>query len=153
MVSSRAIASALPLLLLAGCSASPPVRETIYSPCHIIGTSDWKAEVELFPTSSPIPYVRRKLVVTGKITTDPGFYRVALDQGPVSRLDDPVQQVLVRTEGAAQGGAPVTHNVRGVFSAMKRYGGVAIRCGDGIVAEIREVTIPPRDKGENPFRF
>jgi hypothetical protein len=30
---------------------------------------------------------------------------------------------------------------------------VAIRCGDGIIAEIRDVPAPPRQKGENPWRL
>ena len=105
------------------------------------------------PTSSPIPYLRRRLVVTGKVTTAAG-YQASIDEGPVSRLDEPVQQVLVRTEGSPEpGAAPVTHNVRGVFDAMKSYGGVSIRCGDGIVAEIAEVPVPPRQEGEDPFRL
>jgi hypothetical protein len=150
---ARAASAALLLCLAAGCSVSPPVEETIYSTCHVLGSSDWKAGVELYSTSSPIPYVRRRLVVTGRVTTAPGVF-ASIAEGPVARLDDPVQQVLVRTEGRPEsGGAPVTQTVRAVFPAMKRYGGIAIRCGDGIIAEIRDVTIPPRDKGENPFRW
>jgi hypothetical protein len=144
-------ALALLLLLPAACSTvAPPVKETIYSSCHVLGSSDWKAEVEVFTaSSSPIPYLRRRLVVTGKVTTAAGV-SASLADGPVSRLDEPVQQVLVRTEGAAQaGGAPVTQQVRGSFPAIRRYGGIAIRCGDGIIAEIRDVAMPPRKKGEN----
>jgi len=146
-------ALALPLLLPAACTIDGPVPETIYSACHVLGSSDWKAHVEFDPTASPVPYLRRKLVVTGKVTTA-GGYSASLDPGPVSKLDEPVQQVMVRTEGSAvAGAAPVTHDVRGVFPGLKRYGGVAIRCGDGIIAEIRDVPAPPRDKGENPFRL
>lgn len=147
-------AALIPLLVLpAGCISTAPVPETIYSACHVLGSSDWKAQVEISSTASPVPYLRRKLVVTGKVTTAGGYY-ASIDQGPVSRLDEPVQQVLVRTEGSAEAGAaPVTHNVRAVFPALKRYGGVAIRCGDGIIAEIRDVPAPPRQKGENPWRF
>ncbi|HEX9965973.1 MAG TPA: hypothetical protein VGB04_13440 [Allosphingosinicella sp.] len=149
----RRAALALALALPAGCISTAEVPETIYSACHVLKTSDWKAQVELFPNSSPIPYVRRKLVVTGKVTTAAG-YSASIDEGPVSRLDEPVQQVLVRTEGRPEAGAaPVTHNVRGVFTAMKSYGGVSIRCGDGIIAEIAEVPVPPRQEGEDPFRL
>jgi hypothetical protein len=149
----RRSAIALLLLLPAGCALDGPVRETGYAPCHVLGSSDWKAHVEIFATESPVPFLRRKLVVTGKVRTAAGYY-ASLAQGPVSRLDEPVQQVRVRTEGSAEpGGAPVVHNVRGVFPAMKRYGGVAIRCGDGIIAEIRDVPAPPREKRENPWRF
>lgn len=138
------------LLPLAACV--PTLEpEPIYSACRVLGSSDWKARVETYPSSSPIPFVRRRLVVTGKVTTAGGYY-VSLDEGPVERLDDPVQQILVRTEGSAgAGAAPETHNVRAVIPALDHYGGVAIRCGDGIIAEIRNVPIPPREKGENPF--
>jgi hypothetical protein len=144
-------ALALVLALPAGCALDGPVRDTSYAPCHVLGSSDWKAQVEFSSTSSPIPYLTRKLVVTGKVTTAAG-YHARLAEGPVARLDKPIQQVRVRTEGSAQpGGAPVVHTVRGVFPAIERYGGVAIRCGDGIIAEIKEVPAPPRDKRENPF--
>jgi len=149
----RRSALALVLMLPAGCALDGPVRDTGYSACHVLGSSDWKAHVEIFPTASPIPYLRRKLVVTGKVTTAGGYY-ASLGEGPVSRLDEPVQQVMMRTEGSAEpGAAPVVHNVRGVFPAMERYGGVAIRCGDGIIAEIRDVPAPPRQKRENPFSW
>ena len=151
MIHSRLRASLAALLLLPGaCAVNTSVPKGVYSPCHVLGSSDWKAHVEAVPNATPKPYVRRKLVVTGKVTTAGGGFYVSLAEGPVSRLDDPVQQVLVRTEGSAQAGArPVVHNVRGVFPALSHYGGVAIRCGDGIIAEIRDVPIPPREKGEN----
>ena len=145
-----ALAAFLPL---AACVPTP-APEPIYSACRVLGSSDWKARVETYPTASPIPYLRRRLIVTGKVTTAGDGFDVSLAEGPVERLDDPVQQVLVRTEGSARAGAaPVTHNVRGVFPALDHYGGVAIRCGDGIIAEIRDVPIPPREKGEDPFRL
>ena len=149
----RRAALALILVAPAGCALDGPVREVGYAPCHVLGSSDWKAHVEIFPTASAIPFLRRKLIVTGKVTTASGYY-ASLAEGPVARLDDPIQQVRVRTEGSpAAGGAPVVHEVRGVFPAMKRYGGVAIRCGDGIIAEIRDVPAPARQKRENPWRF
>ena len=147
-------AAAILLLLPAACIVDTPVPEKIYSACHVTGSSDWKARVEIFPSSHPKPIRPRRLVVTGKVTTLGGGFHVSLAEGPVSRLDEPVQQILVRTEGSEEAGAaPVTHNVRGIFPAMKSYGGVAIRCGDGIIAEIRDVPVPPRDKGEDPFRL
>ncbi|HYI40729.1 MAG TPA: hypothetical protein VE053_10455 [Allosphingosinicella sp.] len=137
----------------AACALDGPVRDVSYSACHVLGSSDWKAEVEITSTSSPIPFLTRKLVVTGKVTTASGYF-VSLAEGPVARLDEPIQQVRVRTEGSAEpGGAPVVHDVRVVVPAIKRYGGVAIRCGDGIIAEIRDVPAPPRQKRENPWRF
>lgn len=149
----RRAALALLLAIPAGCALDGPIRETGYAPCHVLGSSDWKAEVEFSSTSSPIPYLTRKLVVTGKVTTARGVY-ASLAEGPVARLDDPIQQVRVRTEGAAEpGGGSVVHDVRIAVPAIKRYGGVAIRCGDGIIAEVREVPVPPRDKNENPWRL
>jgi hypothetical protein len=137
------------LLILSSCiPMSAP--EPVYSACRVLGSSDWQARVETYPSASPKPFLRRRLVVTGKVVTAGAGIYVGLAEGPVSRLDDPVQQVLVRTEGSPEaGGAPTAHRVRGVFPALDRYGGVAIRCGDGIIAEIRTVTIPPREKGEN----
>jgi hypothetical protein len=151
LIRPRAALAAL-LFLPAACAVNPPVPETIYSSCHVLGSSGWKAAVEFDATASPIPYLRRKLVVTGKVTTAAGLY-ASIAEGPVSHLDDPIQQVLVRIEGRAEAGAPVSHDVRAVFPALDRYGGVAIRCGDGIIAEIHDVPVPPRDKGENPFRL
>jgi hypothetical protein len=149
----RASALALILAVPAACSIDGPVRAFDYAPCQVLGSSDWKAHVEFSSTSSPIPYLTRKLVVSGKVTTASGL-QASLAQGPVARLDDPIQQVRVRTEGSAQpGGAPVVHEVRGVFPAIERYGGVAIRCGDGIIAQVRDVPVPPRDKYENPFTW
>lgn len=142
-------AALAPILGLSACIPSP-APEPIYSSCHVLGSSDWKARVEIYASASPKPYLRRRLIVTGRVMTAGSGVYVSLDKGPVSRLDDPVQQVLVRTEGSPQAGAaPVAHNVRGVFPALDHYGGVAIRCGDGIIAEIRDVTIPPREKGED----
>ena len=151
MIDRRLRASLAALLLLPGaCAVNTSVPKGLYAPCRVLGSSDWKAHVEVVPNSTPIPYLRRKLVVTGKVTTAGGGFYVSLVQGPVERLDDPVQQIIVRTEGSAEaGGAPVSHNVRGVFPALDHYGGVASRCGDGIIAEIRDVPIPPREKGEN----
>ena len=142
---------ALALALPTACALDGPIRDSDYAACHVLGSSDWKAQIEFSSTASPIPYLTRKLVVTGKVTTASG-YEASLAEGPVARLDEPIQQVRVRTEGSPEpGGAPVVHEVRGVFPAIDRYGGVAIRCGDGIIAEIREVPAPPRDKRENPF--
>jgi hypothetical protein len=149
----RVSALAFLLALPAGCAIDGPVRPDGYAPCHVLGSSDWKAHVEFSSTSSPIPYFTRKLVVTGKVKTASGLH-ASLAEGPVARLDEPIQQVRVRTEGSVvPGGPPVVHEVRGVFPAIERYGGVAIRCGDGIIAEIREVPVPPPHERENPFSW
>jgi hypothetical protein len=147
---SRLAAALGAALILPSCIPTPAPEPT-YSACRgVLGSSDWQARVELDPSSSPIPYVRRKLVVTGRVTTAGRGVYVSLEPGPVEKLDDPVQQVILRTEGSP-GGAPAVQNVRVRLPAIDRYGGVAVRCGDGIIAEIRDVTVPPRAKGENPF--
>jgi len=140
----RAALTALLLLLPAACAVNTSVPKAVYSPCHVLGSSDWQARVEIFPNNTPKPYLRRKLVVTGKVTTAAGVYP-SLAPGPVSRLDQPVQQIRVRTEGSAEAGAaPAVHNVRGVFPALKDYGGIELLCGDGIIGHIRDVPAPPR---------
>jgi hypothetical protein len=150
---TRGAVLALLIAIPAGCALDGPIRETEYAPCRVRGSSDWKAQVEFSSTSSPIPYLTRKLVVTGKVITTRGLY-ASLAEGPVARLDEPIQQVRVRTEGSAEpGGPPVVHQVRGEFPAIERYGGVAIRCGDGIIAEVRDVPAPPRHERENPFSW
>jgi hypothetical protein len=142
-------AALVAFLILPSCIPTPE-PEPIYSACRVLGSSDWRAHVEIYPSASPKPYLRRRLIVTGKVTTAGGGFYVSLAQGPVARLDDPVQQVMVRTEGSAEAGAaPVVHNVHGVFPALDHYGGVAIRCGDGIIAEIRDVPAPPHEKNED----
>ncbi len=147
MIRSRPPAALCALLILPSCIPTP-TPEPIYSACRgVLGSSDWQARVETYPNSTPIPFVRRRLVVSGKVTTAGGLY-VSLERGPVARLDDPVQQVLLRTEGSP-GGAPVVQNVRTTLPARDHYGAVAIRCGDGIIAEIKDVAIPPREKGED----
>ena len=135
------LAAALPL---AGCLMAPSLPERIYAPCHVAGSSDWKAHVEIFPSAHPKPILRRMLVVTGKVRVAAGA-GASLERGPVARLDEPVQQALVRAEAPIERGAPTEmRSVRGVFPALKRYGGVDIRCGDGIIAQITDVPIPPR---------
>jgi hypothetical protein len=144
---SRPVAALPALLILASCYPTP-VAETVYLPCHVLSSSDWKARVEIFPSAHPKPILRRRLIVTGKVIVAGNGYSVTLERGPVAKLEDPIQQVLVRTEGSLEADpVPVTHNVRAVLPALKRYGGVAIRCGDGLIGEIKDVPAPPRGKG------
>ena len=123
-----------------------PVPDPVYSRCDAVGSSGWAAEVQIFPSSHTKPIRRRMLVVTGKVQVPAGGYSVALERGPVARLEPPVQQMMIRTtapeEAATQ--ALTTHEVRAVVPALKRYGAVEIRCGDGVIARIRDVPQPPR---------
>lgn len=135
-----------PALLLAGCVEVP---ETIYSACHATETSAWRAEIELRPSAHNRPVMQRFLVVTGKVTVPSGGYSVSLAEGPVERSDPPIQQILIRTRppGGMATQALTTHDVRAEFPAMRRYGGLTIRCGDGTVGFVKSVEEPAADAG------
>ena len=136
------LAVILSLPLLAGaCLMLPVVEEHVYSTCHAVRSSDWSAHVERIPDHHNRPIYKPTLIVTGRVTVPSDGYSVSLDLGPVQKLDAPVQQILVRTvppsEPAAQALTDV--DVRGAFPALKRYGAVTIRCGDGTLAIIKPV--------------
>ena len=135
---------ALPLLALpSACLLGQPGTNIVYSPCHATGSRGWQAHVaRINVTTQKAPLHRTLLFVEGEVTA-PESDTVTLERGPVSQLDKPVQQIMLRTDGPGTG-APATHRVRGRFKALKRYGSVAIRCGDGIVGTIRDV--PRRDQ-------
>jgi hypothetical protein len=135
-----AAVAALPLLS-AGCLALPVVEETVYSPCHAVASSGWSAHVERIPDHHNRPLLKPTLIVSGRVTVPSGGYDVSLDLGPVQRLDRPVQQILLRTRPPS---GPATQaltdvEVRGAFPALKSYGAVTIRCGDGTFAIITPV--------------
>jgi len=83
------------------------------------------------------------------VTVPSEGYAVSLDLGPVQKLDQPVQQILLRTEppGGSETPARTEVHVSGAFPALKRYGAVTIRCGDGIVGIIKPVS-----RGAKPKR-
>jgi hypothetical protein len=141
MSSLRVAAILLLPLATAGCLALPTVEETVYSPCHALSSADWSAHVERIPDHHNRPLLKRTLIVTGKVTVPSDGYAVSLDVGPVERLDAPVQQILLRTTppDTPTSQTPATLDVRGAFPALKRYGAVTIRCGDGVVAIIKPV--------------
>jgi hypothetical protein len=136
--------SAVLLLLLlpplaGGCVANVPVPETTYSPCHALGSGDWKARVEKRDVTRHHPPLRKwRLIVDGTVTVPEG-YDVFLERGPVQKLRDPIQQIMIRTNGSAfppTDAAPTRVPVHGEFEALKRYGGVTLRCGDGTLGLI-----------------
>jgi hypothetical protein len=139
-----AIIFALPLLAC-GCLVSVPVPETTYSTCHAIESSDWTARIERIADHHNRPVYRPILIVTGKLVVPNENYSVSLDLGPVQKLDEPVQQILVRTipPESAAAGSPATIAVEGRFPARKRYGALAIRCGDGILAIVKSIPREP----------
>ncbi|HEX5181742.1 MAG TPA: hypothetical protein VFW19_01195 [Allosphingosinicella sp.] len=128
-------------LLAGGCLMLPVVEEHVYSTCHALGSSDWDAHVERIPDHHNRPVLKPTLLVSGKVIVPSGGYSASLDLGPVQKLDAPVQQILIRTDppGGKEPQAPATIDVRGRFPALKRYGAVVIRCGDGTMAIIKPV--------------
>jgi hypothetical protein len=126
--------------LAGGCVADVPVPETVYSTCHAIGSGDWKAKVEKRDMTLHHPPLRKwRLIVDGTVTVPGEGYDVFLELGPVQKLRDPVQQIMVRTNGPANpppDAAPTRIAVHGEFAALKRYGGVTLRCGDGTIGLI-----------------
>jgi hypothetical protein len=142
----RVAATVLLPLATGGCLALPVVEEPVYSTCHALASSDWAAHVERIPDHHNRPLLKRTLIVSGRVTVPSDGYAVSLDLGPVERLDAPVQQILLRTSppDAPTAQAPATLDVRGAFPALKRYGAVTIRCGDGIIGMVKPV---PRSAG------
>jgi hypothetical protein len=127
-------------LLAGGCVANLPVPEPVYSACHALGSGDWKARVEKRDmTRHHPPHRKWRLIVDGSVTVPGEGYDVFLERGPVQKLRDPVQQIMVRTNGPSRpppDAAPTRVAVHGEFEALKRYGGVTLRCGDGTIGLI-----------------
>lgn len=129
----------LALLALSGCVVTTPVPEPVYSPCRATAGEGWTARVEKRPMTRHHPPIRKwRLIVDGTVTVPSDGYDVSLERGPVQRLKDPVQQILVRAVGGGEG-APTSVRVHGEFEALKRYGAVTIRCGDGTIGIVRDV--------------
>jgi hypothetical protein len=128
-------------LTAGGCLMLPVVEENVYSTCRALGSSGWTAHVERIPDHHNRPLLKPTLIVSGRVTVPSDGYSVSLDLGPVRKLDAPVQQILVRTEPPAGPAAQAltTVDVRGAFPALKRYGAVTIRCGDGTLAIIKPI--------------
>ena len=129
----------LPMLLLpSACLLGEPGDRIVYSPCHALGTGNWRAHVARINISlQKAPLHRTFLFVEGDVTAPEGD-SVSLERGPVQHLAGTIQQIMVRTDGPGTG-RPVVQHVQGRFRALRRYGAVAIRCGDGIVGTIRDV--------------
>ena len=127
-------AAAAMFLLVAACSL--PAQSGERGACPIAGSSDWWAGVDAMPGPRP-----PRLIVTGKVTTPSGGYRLALERGPVQEIDPPVQQVnlVVRPPSGGATDALVVHEVRGEFPALERYGAVTISCSNTVLADIRNV--------------
>ena len=127
------------LLIVSFCAAAAgcyvPVPETVYSRCDALGAADWTARQEQ-------RQVERKskpgVAVSGTLSLPSAGYDVSLERGPIERVEPRALQVLVRTrapsEPAAQ--AVTQYEVSAFFAHDDRIGAVAVRCGDGILAEV-----------------
>lgn len=126
----------LAALLLPGCAT--PRGTPLYSSCKALATRDWSAHVEVEKEALfPFPE-EAMLVVGGTVQVPTGGFALALDKGPLVRIDPPVQQVILRTtapEGMATQ-ALTEQRVVGRVPFDRRAKAVAIRCGDAIIAEI-----------------
>lgn len=143
----RAAILCLPLLA-GGCLMLPVVENQVYSTCHAVASSDWTAHVEYIPDHHNRPIFKPTLIVSGRVTVPGEGYAVSLDLGPVQKLDAPVQQIMVRAEPSSgtPGGTKTEVAVRGAFPALKQYGAVTIRCGDGIVGIVKPVPRAPKPR-------
>src|SRR4051812_723115 len=125
----------LPALLAGGCVANVPVPEPVYSPCRAVGSGDWKARVEKRDMTPPHPPHRKwRLIVDGNVIVPGEGYDVFLERGPVQKLRDPVQQIMVRTNGPSRPpphAPPTKVAVHGEVAALKRYGAATLPCGHG----------------------
>ena len=141
MQSARFAALLLLPLLTGGCLMLPVVEEQVYSTCHAVGASGWTARVDYIPDHHNRPIYKPTLIVSGRVTLPGEGYAVSLGLGPVQKLDAPVQQIMVRTAppSSPTGTAKRDVFVRGAFPALKHYGAVTIRCGDGTLAIIKPV--------------
>jgi hypothetical protein len=142
------LAAILTLPLLAGGCVPPVVEELVYSTCHAVGSSGWTARVDYVPDPHHRPAFNAILMVSGRVTVPSDGYAVSLDLGPVQTLDAPVQQILVRTRPPSRTETPARTEVAvsAAFPALKRYGAVTIRCGDGTLAIIKPVPRAPKPK-------
>jgi hypothetical protein len=140
----RLAGAAALLALTSACVVKIEVPETVYSACHVLSAGQWTVRIEQRAvTRHRPPHMKPMLIIDGIVTVPAGGYDVGLDLGPVQKLHDPIQQILVRTTPSPDGGtAPVAHRVHGEFLARKKLGSLLIRCGDGTLALIRD--LPPR---------
>lgn len=116
-----------------GAPYQPPQRE-----CPISASADWAAWINAMPG----PNARPTLIITGKVETPTGGFRVALD--PDLRIAEsyPAQafatlRVTPPTGGATQ--AVVTHEVRWEWPATQPIGSVTVQCGEKTLARISPV--------------
>ena len=133
---SRRFAPPLLILLcgaLGGCYVRVP--ETVYSRCDAVGSSGWTAQVSRQPDVNG--RLKRVLLVRGRVSLPGSGYGVSLEQGSLERIKPRTLQLLLRTDGARDPQAQaIAYDVRAAIPYDRRVQAIAIRCGDGILAEV-----------------
>ncbi|HEV2080324.1 MAG TPA: hypothetical protein VGR19_10585 [Allosphingosinicella sp.] len=131
----KAVAVALLAALPAACVA--PEVPAPAGPCPVVSAGAWRAFVDVMPG------VKSTLNVVGKVTAPSGGYRIRLERGNLQEIHPQVQEVILRAEPPTGGAtdALVTHDVSLSLPAQGRYGAVIVRCGSGVLAEIRPVGV------------
>ena len=120
-----------------------PVPETVYSRCDALGATGWTARIERQPNDEG--KLKRGIAVSGTVSLPSAGYAVSLDRGPIERIAPQALQVLVRTRAPAEPSAQAVtpYQVSGFFPYDERIGAIAVRCGDGILAEVPRIEPEP----------
>lgn len=128
----------LTLLAAAACGVAPAPSGRPWagqSACPASASSGWSAWIEAKPGSRPT------LIVTGKVETPTGGYRIrwadmrVLESYPVQIVAD--LDITPPSGGATL--AVVTHAVRGEWPIDPPIGSFTVRCGDTVLASIAPV--------------
>ncbi|QAY77725.1 hypothetical protein [Sphingosinicella sp. BN140058] len=129
---------------LIGCDV-PPVAKSLYSPCRVISSANWTARVEGYLTRHGHPEHRRNLVVEGDVTVPSQGYSLTLEPGATQRIEPHFRQMHLNAQPGPDSAAQMvsTRHVVARIPYDKKIQGFAIRCGDGIIAEIPEIAPEP----------
>ena len=127
------------LLVLWGVAVDSAAAHRREARCYA-RTKDWRAWVERSSNEG-----RRQLVVAGIVTTPTGLNRRYLKLGSVIGSKHPQQVVELEIRAIADIAtmAVETHEVRGRFAALPRYGSVVIRCNGENVGRVSPVDQRP----------
>jgi hypothetical protein len=121
-------------------SDDPPTVPPPDSPapdCPILGSSGWRAHVDVMPG----PNVNPRLIVSGRVTVPTGGYRLSLRMGPVAQ-SYPVQVTVILDAVPPSGPATQaveTRTVRGDWPMGEPVGAVTVRCGSRALARLGNI--------------
>lgn len=130
------------LMLVAACQAAAPAVDgnppAAGGTCDKLSSSDWRAWINAMPGPGASP----TLIVTGKVRTPTGGWRLGLRLDPAAMESDPPQRTVwldaVPPSGAATQ-ALVDHQLRGSWPVTPPLGAVHIRCGDRMIGHVSPV--------------